>query len=198
MVGALTGGAAVQSGFSAWLAGQLSGLMGSAGPLLQQNAATFIGFLLAGAAVGLFAALSKRRMRAIEKKRIASMQAIAKSEQEIKRAIVGLVVLEYQRLATRHFIKVGVPVESEAIIHRKMEQLVFEVKKKHGYELPLPAEVERAVWPLLHRKRAGFFGKAWQMLHERLEMLFRGRNRAPSGQNCDAYAIDAYSMCAVA
>ena len=195
-VGALTGGAAVTTGFTSYLAAQLSGIIGAAGPLFQQNVAAAIGVALAGAAVGLVAALSRHRMRAIEKKRIALMQAIGKSEQEIKKAIVGLVVLEYQRLATRHSIKVGAPVESEATIHRKMEQLVFEVKKKHGFELPLPAEVEREVWPLLHKQRKSWLEKTAVLLHAHLEILF-GRHERHGGNYGGAYSLDARSLCAV-
>ena len=202
-VGALTGGAAVESGLSSWLATQLSGLVGAASPLFAQNAATFIGFALACAAVGAVAAVSKRRLRAIEKKRIASMQAIGKSEQEIKKAIVGLVVLEYQRLATKNSINVGAPVESEAVIHRKMEQLVYEVKKKHGFELPLPAEVEREVWPLLHRRHAGFLKKTALLLHAHFEMLFGRHSAGESAQGISdgramARSINTCNLCAVA
>jgi len=127
------------------------------------------------------------------------MQAIGKSEQEIMKAIVGLVVLEYQRLATKNSVKVGAPVESESVIHRKMEQLVFEVRKKHGFELPLPAEVEREVWPLMHRKRTGFLKKTALLLHAHLELLFGRRESGSSGQNnVNKYCIDARSLCAVA
>ena len=186
-VGVLTGGAAASSGFTAWAAARLAELIGVASPLFQQNAAMFIGFALACAAIGLAAVVSKQRTRAIEKKCIASLQAIGKSEQEVKKAIVRLVVLEYQRLATRNSINVGAPVESEELIHRKMEQLVYTVKAKHGFELPLPTEVERAVWPLLHKKHDGRLEKAWQMLHAHLEIIF-GRHCAreansSAGQN---------------
>jgi len=201
-IGALTGAAAATTGFTSWLAAQISGIMGAAAPVLQPSPA-LIGLVLAGAAVGLMAMVSKRRMRSIEKKRIASMQAISRSEQEIKRAIVGLVVLEYQRLATRHAIKVGVPAESEALIHRKMEQLVYEVKSKHGFELPLPAEVERAVWPLMHRKRTGFLEKTALLLRAHLEALFgrhEWQNGAPSWQRFEpqAHRMSLYNLCAVA
>jgi hypothetical protein len=202
-VGALTGGAAATSGFASWAAAKLLGLVGAAGPSFLQNSAALIDIALACAAVGLVAAVSKYRVRAIEKRRIASMQAIGDSEQEIKKAIVGLVVLEYQRLATKNSIKVGLPVESESTIHRKMEQLVFGVKKKHGFELPLPAEVERAVWPLLHRKHESRLEKAWQLLHAHLEILFGrhgGGERANSGQHFEpkTCCIDTRNQCAVA
>ena len=197
-IGALTGAAAATTGFTSWLAAQLSGIMGAAAPMLQPSPA-LIGFVLAGAAVGLVATVSRLRMRAIEKKRIAMMQAIGKSEQEIMKAIVGLVVLEYQRLATKNSVKVGAPVESESVIHRKMEQLVFEVRKKHGFELPLPAEVELEVWPLMHRKRASFLKKTASLLHAHLEMLFGRRESGSSGQNNgNACCIDARSLCAAA
>jgi len=197
-VGALTGGAAVESGLTGWIAGQLSGLIGSAAPMLQPSPMA-IELVLAGAAVWGVAALSKLRTRAIEKKRIASMQSIGKSEQEIQKAIVRLVVLEYQRLATRHAIKVGLPVESEATIHRKMEQLVFEVREKHGYELPLPAEVEREVWPLLHHRRTGWLKKAAVLLHAHLEALF-GKREGEDGPKARHFAcgFNAYDRCAVA
>jgi hypothetical protein len=119
------------------------------------------------------------------------------------RAIVGLVVLEYQRLATKNAIKVGAPVESEETIHRKMEQQVFEVRKKHGFDIPLPSEVERAIWPLLHRKRRGCLEKAALALHERLGALL-GRHERHEGRPSwaylwpKAYGFDARSLCAVA
>ena len=202
-IGALTGGAATASGFASWAAARLSGIIGAANPVLLQNASAFIGFALAGVAVWLAAALSKYRTSAIEKKRIASMQAIGKSEQEIKKAIVGLVVLEYQRLATKNSIKIGMPAEHEEAIHRKMEQLVFEVKSKHGFELPLPAEVERAVWPLMHKRREGGLEKAWRLLHAHLELLF-GRHDLHDGAGSGQYfepkpcGLSMRSLCAIA
>ena len=202
-IGALTGGAAATTGFTAWAAAKLSCILGLASPVFLQNAAAVIGIALAGAAVGLVASVSKWRVGAIEKKRIASMQAIGKSEQEIKKAIVGLVVLEYQRLATIHSIKVGLPAESEPTICRKMEQLVYEIKSRHGFELPLPAEVERAVWPLMHKKREGRLEKAWQMLHVHLEILFGrhgGGESANSWQRFEPQAgcLGVFNLCAIA
>ncbi len=202
-MGALTGGAAATTGFTVWAAAKLSGVLGLASPVLLQNAAAFIGLALAGAAVWLVSSVSKWRVGAIEKKRIASMQAIGKSEQEIKKAIVSLVVLEYQRLATIHSIKVGLPAESEATICRKMEQLVYEIKSRHGFELPLPAEVERAVWPLMHKKREGRLEKAGHLLHAHLEVLF-GRRGEGDGANPwqhfepKACCLDMHSLCLVA
>ncbi|MFA6328955.1 MAG: hypothetical protein WCY41_05920 [Candidatus Micrarchaeia archaeon] len=201
-VGALTGGAAVESGLCSWLAAQLSGLMGAAAPFLQPSP-LFVGMALAGAAIWAVSGMSSLRTRSIEKKRLSSMRAIGKNEQEIQKAIVGLVMLEYQRLATLHAVKVGTPVESTKVIHRKMEQLVFKVKDKHGFELPLPAEVERDVWPLLHKRRASFLEKAALLLHAHLEILFGRREKngnAPSGNNCPVPVTclaDARSMCMV-
>ncbi|MFA5929377.1 MAG: hypothetical protein WC861_00680 [Candidatus Micrarchaeia archaeon] len=202
-VGLLTGGAAAASGFASWAAARLAGLIGAAGPAFQQNAAAFIGFALAASAIGLVAKAAIHRTHAIEKRRIASLKAIGGSEQEIMRAIVRLVVLEYQRLATKNGIKVGAPVESEETIHRKMEQQVFEVKSKHGFDLPLPSEVERAIWPLLHRKRTSFLEKAALSLRARLETLFRGlggQNGAQPGPYFEPRAgcLNAYDLCAVA
>jgi hypothetical protein len=104
---------------------------------------------------------------------------IGRQMDEVKKAIVDLVVLEYQRLATAKSIRLGAAPESEGLIARKMVQIVLNMRERHGFELLLPPEVEKPHWEILHPPRTSRLRLVAMRVHHHLEILF-GKKGGPA------------------
>ena len=118
------------------------------------------------------------RGRVLTHEAVEKLGAIGRQMHEVKKAIADLVVLEYQRLATKKSIRTGAAPQSEELIARRMVQVVLNVRAKHGFELLLPKEVEDAHWEILHPQPINWPKVFALCMLERVKDMFRGKEPA--------------------
>lgn len=150
----------------------------AAGAIVSFGAA----FAAKAGASRLLSAASEKRGNRIREAAFKELARLGADLHEVKKAIVELVVLEYQRLATQRAISIGVAPESETLIERKMVQVVLNMREKHGIDLRLPLDVEHAQWNLLYPKRQpSRLKKEGEMLRTRMKtLLWKWETALPS------------------